>query len=694
MNRASYAICWIVGILVAAAPLPFGSVGPVSEAGLQVGVLVTAMIWIVSRSRHGLPALPWRDPLLIAGGALLAYGLFQTVPLPASLVEIIAPATAEMKSTFSPEPPAWTPLSIYAYATWRSCLNIACWTLAALIVRHNALDLKGRLVVSGGLVAGAIFQAAYGLFEFISGHQHIFGYKKEAFTDVATGTFISRNNFAGYLEMAIPICLALAMLGLDRGRTREPDRSVPFRLRVGAITGRQGFPSLLLLMGAFLMGTAILMSRSRAGIISTVFALLVGALALALRGQFRRFAVCAVSVVALVVVFASQIHILPVLERFRQLGGEFAGGYGRLEVWKQSAGLIASYPVFGTGMGTWEMAFSPFRDDRTQLRVDFAHNDYLEFTAEAGFLGLVIFLLGALLVLRRRAHERTPPDVIGLAASLGLVALALHSLVDFHLSIPADAFTAAVLAGLFLMSGWPAPAGNDPVAPRAAAPSWRLGATACAAVLAVMGLAAVSPVAAQIGADHPSENELYDVDAGDVPAPADPYDDPCSGCRIEPFNASRYIDSARSARRRLLKDVEALLRMQAEGDLPDLSTRQYLADRLDEALALADRGLELAPASGRGHLEAGLLHFGRFALTGMPPQASLDFDRAREEFDKALRLQPWRAAAHRKVARVLTPLWGQCDDEQREFIARVARRTLQIDPYASDIRDAVARMDS
>ncbi len=693
MSQGSHILCWAVAFMVAAAPLPFGSVGSLAEASIQVSLLVAALAWIAMRRGASLPLLPWKDPLLLAGAALLAYGLLQIAPLPAGLVEILSPAGAAVKQTYSPEIPSWTALSLYPYATWRSCLNITCWILAALIVRYNALDLKGRLLVAGGAVAGGLFQASYGLYEFISGRLHIFGYEKKVFTDVATGTFISRNNFAAFLEMTIPLALALAVVSLDRSRFSAPGAGAPIRRRLAAMTGRGTFRALLLLMGAFVMVTALLMSRSRAGIMSTGFALLIGGALLGIRGRFRRFAICSIVLAATVAVFASQIDIVPLVQRFQALSDELTSDYGRLQVWTEALPMLAAYPVFGTGLGTWEMAFSPYRKDATQMRVDFAHNDYLEFGAEAGLLGFLILLAGAGIVLLGRARARAGSDEIGLAAGLGLLAMAFHSLTDFHLSIPADALMAAALAGLFLREGGPA---TEPRARAGRAPRFvpaMLGPIACFLLLAGLGLAAVSPAAAQMRSEPRPEEYVHDVDAGDpLVAREEPYADLCPACRLDPLNANRYIDAARSARRRLLRDVEVLLRAQAEGGLPDIRSRQYLAQRIDDAIALIERGLSLAPASGWGHLEAGMLHFGRFALIGLPPRASEDFDRARDEFAKALALQPWRGASHRKVARMTIPFWDECNEDQRQFIARATRRALEIDPWAGDIREASERM--
>jgi len=298
-------------------------------------------------------------------------------------------------------------------------------------------------------------------------------------------------------------------------------------------------------------------------------------------------------------------------------------------------------------------------------------------------------------------------DEICLGAGIGLVALALHSLTDFHMSIPADALAAAMLAGLFLRhhaqgarEAFLRPGAARPaLRPARATPAPALPARAIAAPMSLFVL--LSLLALLFSVASPALAEMRS-DPGTVPvdepsrnadvASLSPDDGLCDECRVEPFNALRYIDAAARARARLLKDVEVIVKAQAAGEISEPATRQYMARRIDAALALARRGLEMAPISGRGHLEAGLLEFGRFALTGLPPEASDDFDRSLKELRMALELQPWRAASHRRVARLLSPLWDECDEQQRAFIAKTTRRTRQLDPGAADIKEAAARM--
>jgi len=697
MSRASYLTCWFMALLVALAPIPFGSVYPVPLALIQVMVALVASVWIVLRMRAGLAPLPWNDPILIGGAAFLAYGLLQILPIPVAILRHLSPGSAALWTTYSPTPPAWASLSIDPYATWLACLLTACWTLAAVVVRHNAVDFKGRLTIACGFAAGGMFQAGYGLFEFISGRQKILWYEKTAFTDVATGTFVSRNNYAGYLEMALPFALALALLGTRRAGQAHRHAAGG---RLDVMDSRTGFRTILLLLVAFLMAIAVLMSRSRMGIMSLTFALIAAGLFFGLKRKARRFALVSVVVIGLAAVFATQIDILPVIKRFKALEREFGQIYGRLPVWTQAMPLLANYPLFGSGMGTWEMAFSPYRDDAIQVRVDFAHNDYLEFFAEAGVAGTIIMTSSILFgVSRKRRHQvgGGHQDEIGLAAGIGLLSIGLHSVTDFHLSIPANALAVSVLLGLFLRPAGPteplrADARSDE---RSRALRSVPGGIACIAVILALGVAAASPAAAHVRsrrAGIPQEN-IGDVDAAvpDIRA-ASPDEALCSACPLDPFNSARHVEAGSRARRRLLRDVETLVRARTVGVNPEHATRLYLARRIDASLEMVRQGLNLSPARARGHLEVGLLHFGRFALTGLPPASSMDFQFALDAFSRSMTLTPWQAAWHRKVALITIPLYQECSESQKRFIEMTVRRARDLNPRSRELRDAAARL--
>jgi len=65
------------------------------------------------------------------------------------------------------------------------------------------------------------------------------------------------------------------------------------------------------------------------------------------------------------------------------------GGSGRLAYWKNAISIIRSSPIVGTGLNTYTKIIQRNPDKRTWW---YAHNCYLQMTAETGFVGLGCFL--------------------------------------------------------------------------------------------------------------------------------------------------------------------------------------------------------------------------------------------------------------------------------------------------------------
>ena len=53
----------------------------------------------------------------------------------------------------------------------------------------------------------AVFESFYGMIEFFGGTNRIFGFKNIYYSGSATGTFINRNHFAGFLNMIFPLSI-------------------------------------------------------------------------------------------------------------------------------------------------------------------------------------------------------------------------------------------------------------------------------------------------------------------------------------------------------------------------------------------------------------------------------------------------------------------------------------------------------
>ena len=105
--------------------------------------------------------------------------------------------------------------------------------------------------------------------------------------------------------------------------------------------------------------------------------------------------------------------------------------------------MIKSYPLFGTGQGTFIYIYPFFDKERTSGLVEHAHNDYVEILAENGLISggsLILLVFGTLGYVALCWGRRRDYFVrwIGLGCLLGVVAILFHSMTDFNLHIPAN----------------------------------------------------------------------------------------------------------------------------------------------------------------------------------------------------------------------------------------------------------------
>jgi O-antigen ligase len=132
----------------------------------------------------------------------------------------------------------------------------------------------------------------------------------------------------------------------------------------------------------------------------------------------------------------------------------------RIQIWRDTTKVIADYPWTGTGLGAYERGLYRHKTVAPTRTVDFAHNDYLQAMAELGIAGsipaaaLALWIFSKLVrsVFLRRDSRNWEWSVGLLAAGL---AIAVHSLADFNLYVPANALTFAWLSGVAVSLGVP-----------------------------------------------------------------------------------------------------------------------------------------------------------------------------------------------------------------------------------------------
>ncbi len=418
-----------------------GGVAPAEWAWIAAGLLVMGMLSTFAEGRGDLvlEGLCW---------GLAGLAAVQLVPWPEAWVTWVSPASVEMWRGAGRT--GWMPLGVAPTATVEQGLRLVATLAGLLTARRLGWLWRDRMWVAAlPVVAVAWLESVLGLVQFYLARM------EGGVAGSSVGTYVNRNHFAGLLEMALPVALAIGVWMYRKGVTRHSS------------SGRAAVWSSLWLGATVCLLLGVVVSFSRMGFLSALGG--IGVAAVAAIGSrekepmeegagWRRWWPAGGVLVGL----AWMLVFLPTDEligRFAELAQtEDVSQDTRAQIWRDTGKLVAAYPVFGAGLGSYEVALLKYKTAAPDNTVDFAHNDYLQVLAETGFAGLALALGLAGFVFWRVVRvvrwERGRKNwwlAVGLTG--GLAAMALHSLVDFNLYIPANALALAWLAGLATSDG-------------------------------------------------------------------------------------------------------------------------------------------------------------------------------------------------------------------------------------------------
>ena len=437
-------------VAVCVAVLAFGGTAPSFFAITQVIIFGLGVVLLLSRqfSRDTSFHVPVATPLL-----LVALVLLQLCPLPVSLAPMFGRARDELPSG------SYFTISMERYQTVSHLLLLVTYLTAFFLTLFLCRDRNAKKRLVFALVSLGAFEALYGLIQYLTGWQQIFAYVKKYYLEEATGTYINRNHFAGFLEMILPFVIVLALRWTYLLSKNTSGRAGTFR----KLVSRTELVSVVFwLFLAIVILAALILSRSRMGIISALVSL-VAILALAgtsTVGPRARAAVAAVSfigVLGLVVWIGSD----PVMSRFETLGQEYnLSGQSRVSIWHDTLGLIRQHPFLGTGLGSFFVAYTSVQTAFLNLLVEHAHCDYLEVATELGLPGAILVFGSIFWVLAQSARrygklEERFDKAVSLACIGSIGAILVHSLADFNLYIPANALLFTMILAMAWSSAHP-----------------------------------------------------------------------------------------------------------------------------------------------------------------------------------------------------------------------------------------------
>ncbi|OQX19014.1 MAG: hypothetical protein BWK76_05855 [Desulfobulbaceae bacterium A2] len=424
-------------------PLAFGTSEVWSMTVAQTLIFSAALLHLVALlPGTGAPVVyrvPGMAPLLL----LTCFMLFQLLPLPPFLLTWISPSTARIyaESVWLLAPGKWLPLTLYYANTLSELFRFsACVTLYFLSVQllsHRKFLHRASALLA--LLAGSI--AFFALLQKFSSPDTIYWFRHVEGGSV-TGPWVYRNHYAGYMELFLPMTLALFLYSRPQVRYR-----LAWRQRLVEIFTMPEFSQHLFYgLAAVLMALSVVVSLSRGGIISMCLALLAFTLLAARRISMTRVRLWSSVVILLVVLGAGWLGWQPVADRFNSFfSAQGNVQLSRLEIWRDIIGILRDFPLWGAGFGSFIDVFRPYRTLPGSLIYDHAHNDYLEVLTDGGLLAglLALWFLGALVssafsVLRKRQDRYSV--LLALGAFAGLLSLLIHSISDFNLHNGANTF--------------------------------------------------------------------------------------------------------------------------------------------------------------------------------------------------------------------------------------------------------------
>lgn len=439
---------WAGAALLAIAPVLRGGDYFIALIPIEIGGLVVLAALALQGYAHRL------DPCVIAVLASpLVIGIVQLAPLPIGWWESLPGHTryAEALRAVGAATAQWRPASISPDAT-RASLLAGIPLAAAFLLGYFASVPQMRTLLR--LVAAVAFaEVLLGLLQLSGGERSPFYFGFMTYGS-PIGSLGTRNEYANLLAMALGAYIWLAYDAIRYSMRLQP--GAPWRS--GRFDSRHALAAWV--TGGLVIVLGILISHSRAGALFGLGAALAGLAAAGLRvfGWSRgwRFAVP----IAAVLLLGAAMMIGPEALLSRVSGHQLQQSAGfRRELWRTSWQAAWAYFPFGSGWGTFDLAYRPFQTPSIVGFANHAHMDYLEMFLEGGALFIAFAACFAYLAARRtawllqRAWQQRTLDRESMMAALCGIALAgflAHALVDFPMRVPANAILASLLAGVFL----------------------------------------------------------------------------------------------------------------------------------------------------------------------------------------------------------------------------------------------------
>jgi len=434
----------LLGLPLVLLPFLLGGARPWFWSGIA-GIFFAGLVWLTWSGLEPQRAGSFSKKWLIGLSLLLLYPLFQSLPLPASLLTHLNPHLMLWKVSAADVALAPSRYLSISYAPLISFISGLWWIFLAgyALLLMKALREEANLNWFYHMlfwVAG--FEAFYGLLQALIPSLGVLW--EAPGQGWARGTFVNHNHYAAFMGMVWPVLLAYLLSVRTAFGRHETFSSAELEQRK---TMRQKNWFLGLVIGLVLL--ALFFSQSRAGIIGALIALTVF-VAFGKKWHKKGTIVLIVGCWLVMLAYGSLMGFDEILGRFEILQKDVPS---RLDIWEDTWRLIQDHWLTGVGLGTYPEAIRIYQTHwALYWDIVHAHNDYLELVADLGApvaVAMVLLVWGywwvcARGMVRKREAGTINKEqvekrrVLALGALAGSAAFLCHSWVEFNWQIPAN----------------------------------------------------------------------------------------------------------------------------------------------------------------------------------------------------------------------------------------------------------------
>ncbi|MEM6778960.1 MAG: O-antigen ligase family protein [Planctomycetota bacterium] len=318
-------------------------------------------------------------------------------------------------------------------------IGMAAAVVAALCLHTDQYQMLRRLSILSAVMGSAV--ALFGLAQHFGSRDGLMYWSIPIDGGLGFGPFVNRNHYPFFLNLSLGLTVGLIIDRFEKFGATWPRM----------IAADAAFAWLAAAAG--LMVASLIVCVSRGGVLSAFLSIVIVAMLRFRIHTAARSVWLAVSVAVPVILLliwvgfdlqASRLNMLAQADRYQSDGRWF--------LWKAALQSVPEFLWFGSGGETyrhWETIY-PVGDvawnsaDAISLRAD---NEFLDVLNEYGLFGLagLLMVAGAVAVQIWRSSRE---DGLAAGASIGLLAVLLHSTVDFGLRVPSTGLLAVVVAAL------------------------------------------------------------------------------------------------------------------------------------------------------------------------------------------------------------------------------------------------------